>query len=578
MLMIAAAFSAQAADWTFEWAHMYDSYPAAGDSPSKIKQLTDGNYVAMMMWGSRSDDTESGVFFDGTAVKDKNGQQITGGYYDTNLGNSLYQNLCIQKIDASTGEYLWTVYSDHGDFQAKHTSCDIEPTSDGGMLVLLQTRPWYSTDSATVLKVYDTTGEAYTITTDLTGHHMYKNIVMKLNADGEMQWIKNIIDYTLIEDRKYYPTELVTTYDLCSDDEENFYICGYFRSTMNFTTSDGTTKSISADNVASSWTGDVQTENGDMFLLKFDKDGNFLDCITDEGTATGSRMHKMVFHDGKLYISGYVNGTDGTNSLGGKTYEAPAYQSPMIASINTSDLSVNYVRVYASSSTGGVHNMGVQYMEGSVYILGSVQAKGNFTDNGTTILTTTQKLYRPTVFKVNPEDGSCEASWWSSKKAIGEASSIFMAVNETDTTYWVAHYDMTTGIAVTPLTLSGNTYTQGDQVTLVTFGTSAILPQCLLDGTSIVCFSRGGKANTTGVSASFYGTDTTLTNNYAWSVVLSKFSYADIVDTGISAVSTDVQVKKEGNNRIYNLQGQDVTGMSLNRGIYIKNGKKFVVK
>lgn len=46
--------------------------------------------------------------------------------------------------------------------------------------------------------------------------------------------------------------------------------------------------------------------------------------------------------------------------------------------------------------------------------------------------------------------------------------------------------------------------------------------------------------------------------------------------TGIGSVNVDKNNKAD--NAVYNLQGQRVDGKSLSKGIYIKNGKKFMVK
>ncbi len=46
--------------------------------------------------------------------------------------------------------------------------------------------------------------------------------------------------------------------------------------------------------------------------------------------------------------------------------------------------------------------------------------------------------------------------------------------------------------------------------------------------------------------------------------------------TGIGSVNVDKH--NNANNAVYNLQGQRIDGKSLPKGIYIKNGKKFMVK
>lgn len=54
--------------------------------------------------------------------------------------------------------------------------------------------------------------------------------------------------------------------------------------------------------------------------------------------------------------------------------------------------------------------------------------------------------------------------------------------------------------------------------------------------------------------------------------------YVELPDTTTGIGSVNVDKHNNANNAVYNLKGQRVNGKSLPKGIYIKNGKKFMVK
>ena len=64
--------------------------------------------------------------------------------------------------------------------------------------------------------------------------------------------------------------------------------------------------------------------------------------------------------------------------------------------------------------------------------------------------------------------------------------------------------------------------------------------------------------------------------NYASATNIRVYVELPGTTTGIGSVNMDTN--KAGNNAVYNLKGQRVDGKSLPKGIYIKNGKKFMVK
>lgn len=64
--------------------------------------------------------------------------------------------------------------------------------------------------------------------------------------------------------------------------------------------------------------------------------------------------------------------------------------------------------------------------------------------------------------------------------------------------------------------------------------------------------------------------------NYAAATNIRVYVELPGTSTGIGSVNVDKH--NNANNAVYNLQGQRIDGKSLPKGIYIKNGKKFMVK
>ena len=54
--------------------------------------------------------------------------------------------------------------------------------------------------------------------------------------------------------------------------------------------------------------------------------------------------------------------------------------------------------------------------------------------------------------------------------------------------------------------------------------------------------------------------------------------YTFAVDSFVPTSIANIQIEGDGDGAIYNIGGQRVEGKSLPKGIYIRDGKKFVVK
>lgn len=70
-------------------------------------------------------------------------------------------------------------------------------------------------------------------------------------------------------------------------------------------------------------------------------------------------------------------------------------------------------------------------------------------------------------------------------------------------------------------------------------------------------------------------------NNKSWAYYAAATNirvYVELPGTTTGVGSVNVDKHNNANNAVYNLKGQRVDGKSLPKGIYIKNGKKFMVK
>lgn len=582
VVVLFMALTVNASDFKFDWAHIYDAKTTAGDSPIAMSKATDGNYFSLMSWGS-TDAAGLNLYFDGNAVADASGKAIEGSH----AGSSYNNNMCLQKLDAKTGSPLWTVYSNNGYLSQSY--CDVESTSDGGAVVFLMVRSW-DNHLDTIVNVVDAAGAETNVTWEHNGHNIYFPIAMKVDADGNVKWMKQLFSFKYCEDLKYWPNDLFYSNDMAVDKDDNIYLCGSFRSTINFKKANGEEEHITAKNVVD-WDGDVQDTNGDLFLAKFDKDGNYLQNLTAEGTAIAANIAKMDIHDATLYAYGRIMG-DGTEmSLGGKPFTAAAKQSMLLTSININDLSVNYARMFNASADGkGVHLKGMQWLNGSLYLTGSIQ-NGTYTDGDNIILTNTKKAYVGCVVKCAPSTGDVIASG-----SYDASTSEFFGVAETKETLAnneevdsVLAYGYKGGYFMVSFSQEGTSLIKHGEKTLVDFGRAGASARLLIDGTSVVLLNRGSGNGASGEPATFYGTDFTLNNLAAWSVIVSKFTNNNIytapsIPTGINNVNADSN--KAHNYDVYTFNGclvKKANSMSdavngLNKGFYIIGNKKVIIK
>ena len=347
------------------WGNVFKNSNISGTNPTSggygLVSTTDGNVVTLGNVGSKSD-TESLLW----------GDEVIG--VGTQYGgNSCNLTLNITKVNADNGQLVWNVYSTAGEMGESA----IAATADGGVVAFVGLRQseGYLDNGIHIL---DTKGVDHEVA-GAVEERSYVPVVLKLDADGAVEWLK-VIDVNTTADPETYPgwTESsrhigqgVYTYAIEVDNAGNIFLGGGMNAAM---TIDNVT--ITPHNV-SDWTGKTQgaSNRKNLFIVKLDSDGNYVKHIVTGGEAAKEdvRMFKVVGN--KLYVLALITGKVGsTFSLG--DYQATpsvAYESIATACLDT-DLNVDWFRFYESTLSGSTMQMPtIAAISGKLYVMGTAK-------------------------------------------------------------------------------------------------------------------------------------------------------------------------------------------------------------
>ncbi len=304
---------------------------------------------------------------------------LTDGTNATNLaqgidysGNGANQGLLIMKLSAD-GELVWTVAQTNGEAAVNENW--VAATADGGLVALVNMRhtEGHLGDNITIKDAkgnnfdYEWTVEA----------RSFRSFIIKIDADGGIEWTREI-EANATADEATYPAwsqtsrnigQGIKTYALDIDNEGNIYVGGLMCATL---TTDGVT--IPVHNVAS-WNGNAQTTVGNMFVIKFDQDGNYVKHLVSEGEATQENVRALKVVGNKLYMAAWIAGVAGTEfSIGGKSVTpATVNGSWALAELDT-NLNVNWLQFYESTISGSAWQMPTMTIAGDhIYLMGTAK-------------------------------------------------------------------------------------------------------------------------------------------------------------------------------------------------------------
>ncbi|MBQ6647466.1 MAG: Ig-like domain-containing protein [Muribaculaceae bacterium] len=304
---------------------------------------------------------------------------LTDGTNATNLaqgidysGNGANQGLLIMKLSAD-GELVWTVAQTNGEAAVNENW--VAATADGGLVALVNLRhtEGHLGDNITIKDAkgnnfdYEWTVEA----------RSFRSFIIKIDADGGIEWTREI-EANATADEATYPAwsqtsrnigQGIKTYALDIDNEGNIYVGGLMCATL---TTDGVT--IPVHNVAS-WNGNAQTTVGNMFVIKFDQEGNYVKHLVSEGEATQENVRALKVVGNKLYMAAWIAGVAGTEfSIGGKSVTpATVNGSWALAELDT-NLNVNWLQFYESTISGSAWQMPTMTIAGDhIYLMGTAK-------------------------------------------------------------------------------------------------------------------------------------------------------------------------------------------------------------
>lgn len=290
------------------------------------------------------------------------GSQEKVAFGAPNKATSGNDNLLLTKVNAD-GTAAWHVYSKQG----RVANASAATTSDGGVVVAAVTSfTAFNAKDATdipansILDIVDADNHTTTIEKAFAGSSVYDIVVLKISADGHLDWFKHFA----ADDASSLTAKIAV------DNVDNIYIGGQHAKTLSFGEN-----AVAARSAKS------------LYLVKLDNAGNFVKSFDISGTDAEDYIDAVTFADGKIFVAGRVKAkTKGNTIAFADITLAPTTFDDVFAAAFSTDL----VPVWASiansvAASDGKHTSqvkGIDVSEGFVLVSGLV--KGGYTAAGAT--------------------------------------------------------------------------------------------------------------------------------------------------------------------------------------------------
>lgn len=290
------------------------------------------------------------------------GSQEKVAFGAPNKATSGNDNLLLTKVNAD-GTAAWHVYSKQG----RVANASAATTSDGGVVVAAVTSfTAFNAKEATdipansILDIVDADNHTTTIEKAFAGSTVYDIVVLKISADGHLDWFKHFA----ADDARSLTAKIAV------DNADNIYIGGQHAKTLSFGEN-----AVAARSAKS------------LYLVKLDNAGNFVNSFDISGTDAEDYIDAVTFADGKIFVAGRVKAKAEGNTIAFADITlAPTTFDDVFAAAFSTDL----VPVWASiansvAASDGKHTSqvkGIDVSEGFVLVSGLV--KGGYTAAGAT--------------------------------------------------------------------------------------------------------------------------------------------------------------------------------------------------
>ena len=429
-------------------------------------------------------------------------------------GNSANQGLIIMKLSAD-GNLQWTVAQTNGEAGVNENS--VAATADGGLVALVNLRhsEGYLGDNITIV---DAQGVNHVI--DWTvDERSYRSGLIKINAQGGIEWMREI-EANATADEATYPNwsqtsrnigQGVKTYALDVDNDGNIYVGGLM--CANLIVGDVT---IPVHNV-SSWNGNAQNTVGNMFVIKFDQNGNYIKHLVSEGEATQESVRTLKVVGNKIYMSTWVTGLADTEfSVGGKAVTPATINSSWALAELDTDLNVNWLQFYESTVSGSAWQMPTMTVAGDhIYLMGT--AKYGYTIGETNYTNTpANKARQSWLMQFDRSNGNATAATVLATGKMQMQHGFFGGYEGTDGNFYAIERGLTPsasfGSEMILYKFNQETLESDDNVQLALGSCDG--QSLVTDGTKVYVMNRFGNKNE---AISFYNSDQTFSSaSFVW--------------------------------------------------------------
>jgi len=466
----------------------------------------DGGLYAIGNVGSSSAD-EMTVLTDGTNSVDL----AQGINYD---GSSANQGLLIMKLDAN-GDLVWKIAQTNGEVMAGENS--VACTPDGGMVAFVNMRHSEGYPGENIALV-DATGTEFSIDWTVE-ERSYRGYIIKVSTEGAIEWMRELVANDTADETTYpgwtqsssHISQGLKTYAIEVDNEGNIYAGGLMCSTLTVGN-----VTIEPHNV-SSWNGNAQTTVGNMYIIKFDKDGNYVKHLVSEGAATQEGVRAIKVLGNKLYVSTWIAGLANTEfSIGGNAVTPTTVNGSWALAELDTDLNVNWLKFYESTVSGSAWQMPTLTLAGdNLYMMGT--AKYGITINGTTTTNNpTNKARQSWLVQFDRSTGDAKAVTVLATGKMQMQHGFFGGYEGTDGNFYAIERGLTPsatfGSEMILYKFNQETLESDDNVQLALGSSDG--QSLVTDGTRIYVMNRFGNKNE---AISFYNSDQTFSSaSFVW--------------------------------------------------------------
>lgn len=354
MILAASAMSAGAQGFTAtaNWVTPINANNGIS-TPEAVAASDDNTFLVSKFVSKGNDNSLNFVNF---------GSQEKVAFGAPNKATSGNDNLLLTKVNAD-GTAAWHVYSKQG----RVANASAATTSDGGVVVAAVTSfTAFNAKEATdipansILDIVDADNHTTTIEKAFAGSAVYDIVVLKISADGHLDWFKHFA----ADDASSLTAKIAV------DNTDNIYIGGQHAKTLSFGEN-----AVAARSAKS------------LYLVKLDNAGNFVKSFDISGTDAEDYIDAVTFADGKIFVAGRVKAKAEGNTIAFADITlAPTTFDDVFAAAFSTEL----VPVWASiansvAASDGKHTSqvkGIDVSEGFVLVSGLV--KGGYTAAGAT--------------------------------------------------------------------------------------------------------------------------------------------------------------------------------------------------